>query len=113
MDPTAVHHVPLYAVALASAADGRFVYVSDEFCKRLGYARPELLGRTAAELGIWVDPADRERLVALLHQRGAVDEFAARFRRRDGSLVHSLVTAYLLDIDGREFTLGLAQSADE
>jgi PAS domain S-box-containing protein len=46
------------AVAIARMSDAAIVDVSDAFCDLVGKAREELLGRTAADLGI----SNRERL---------------------------------------------------
>ena len=58
------------AVAVARASDAVMVEVSDGFCALVGRRREEIIGRTAAELGI----SDRERLDWL------IDRFPERGR---------------------------------
>src|SRR5690348_15343069 len=106
MDAAPAPRLPIYAVTVTTLPEGRLVYVSDAFCGQLGYAPAEVLGRTTEQIGLWADPADRARVIALLQERGVVDEFATRFRRRDGVAIPGLLTAYFIQIEGQQYTLG-------
>jgi GAF domain-containing protein len=43
-------------ISLARATDGRLIEVNEAFIRNSDYTRAEVLGRTTAELGIWVAP---------------------------------------------------------
>jgi two-component system cell cycle sensor histidine kinase/response regulator CckA len=51
----------------------------------LGYSRDELFCLPLPEL--YVDPADRERLLAEMHANGNATEFETRFRKKNGEVV--------------------------
>jgi PAS domain S-box-containing protein len=63
--------------------------------KMIGYGRDELLGRTSIELGIWVDPEDRDRLLCALAEQGSVRDWECRFRAKGG---HVLVARYFVEL---------------
>jgi len=83
-------------------ADGLYIDVNDGFTRILGYTREEVLGRSArpADLGIWINDEDCDRLVAGLKTNGEVIGLEAPFRRKDGQVVYGLMSAHVLQIDG-------------
>ena len=46
----------------------------------------EAIGHSTLELGLWAEPADRERMVADLHLYGQVLYQLFNFRRKDGTV---------------------------
>jgi len=52
--------------------------------KIAGYGREEVIGRTALEIGIWADRAERDALVEALRRDGEVRNREVRFRRGAG-----------------------------
>lgn len=64
--------------------DGQFVETNDAWLQQYGYQLQDVIGRTAHELGIWVEPAQRDRLVAAMGPNGTVDRFEVEHRHRDG-----------------------------
>jgi len=89
-------------ISISRSTTGKYVEVNETLAAMLGYARAELLGRTSLELGIWVERADRVRLVALLEQNGKVRDFKARLRRKSGAIAIMQVAAELIEMEGRE-----------
>jgi PAS domain S-box-containing protein len=90
-------------VGLAEAADGRFVAVNDRFCRILGYASDELLGRTVHELTAPDDQATSDVLNAQL-SKGQTDriDYEKRYLRRDGTPLWAHVTVSAIhDPEGR------------
>jgi PAS domain S-box-containing protein len=65
--------------------EGKLVDFNDAFMRILGYeSREELLGEEMTRL--YVDPADRGRLMRLMREYGEVSNFEFQFRRRDGEI---------------------------
>jgi len=87
------------SVTISSVKDGRYIYVNDGFCRISGYSREEVIGKSALELGLYADPADRERLVANLGEKGMVEAMEIRFRTKDGPMIDGLLS-------GRVFQYG-------
>ena len=65
-----VFHSSALGIAISSMRDGRIIDVNDTLLEALGRSRQEVVGRSAAEHGIWADNTDREKMVQAL-QAGA------------------------------------------
>ncbi|HOJ13052.1 MAG TPA: PAS domain S-box protein [Deltaproteobacteria bacterium] len=70
---------------ITTAADGVIVEVNDAFVQMSGYRREDLVGRRTLETGLWVDPADRARVLAELGAKGKVQNLEVRFKTASGS----------------------------
>ncbi len=79
--------------------DGQFVEANDAWLQQYGYQLQDVIGRSARDLGIWVNPAQREHLVAALVPNGTVDRFEVEHRHRDGHTIICLMS-------GRTFVVG-------
>ncbi len=101
------------AVSLNRLADGLYVSINTGFTKIMGYAEGDIVGRTSIELNIWDDPDDRRRLVADLQEHGVVENLEARFRAKSGALKDGLVSAALIEIEGRPHLLGIVRDITE
>ncbi len=89
------------AISISEAATGRFIEVNEGYERLSGYSRDELIGRTSHELGIWSNPADRERLIAELKVHGSVRDLEVVARVRHGRRCTFLMSAEPVDIGGR------------
>ena len=93
------------AVLITRLSDGRIVSVNQGFETILGYIDQEVLGKSVAELGIWVDLADRTQVVAGLEARGSVTDLEYRFYAHDGSIHYGLLSAAVIEIEGEQHIL--------
>jgi diguanylate cyclase (GGDEF)-like protein/PAS domain S-box-containing protein len=87
-------------LSIVRLSDHRFVDVNEGFEQISGYSREEAVGRTAAELGLWVDPERREQILRDLARGGRVRDLATQMRRKDGAIRQVTVTAAAIDIGG-------------
>lgn len=112
VDQVARHRSPdrstSHWAAITRFDDGRFLEVSDTFLRRFGYARQEVVGHTVHELGIWVTPHDRERLLAQLAAHGAVRDFTFDVRTRNGEVRLVRLAGDLLGNGEERFILAVA-----
>ncbi|RJQ68776.1 MAG: PAS domain S-box protein [Desulfobacteraceae bacterium] len=81
------------SISVTRVDDGRFMQVNDVFCKRTGYKAEEVIGRTASELGIYVDPTSRKRIFEALRQRGRIESMEIKFRSKSGHMLDNLISA--------------------
>jgi two-component system, NarL family, sensor histidine kinase UhpB len=72
--------------------EGDLLEANPAFVAMLGFADAEELKRINLET-LWVDPAERARLMALIGQEGVVRNFEMRLRRRDGGVIWCLENA--------------------
>src|SRR5512133_84009 len=87
------------AINLTRLADGTYFDVSEGFTRLTGWTREEAVGRSALDLGIWVNPADRDRAVQLIQEHGAFTSLEVPFRRKDGGIVTGLMSGKIMEVD--------------
>jgi PAS domain S-box-containing protein len=80
---------------------GRILEVNEAFLHITGYHRDEVIGRTIPEVGLWVDPAQRESGLAALRSGGAIRGMEARFRNKRGEEIWAVASAEMVQIEGQ------------
>jgi len=87
-------------IAFSEKATGRFIEVSDAFEEVMGYTRAEAVGRTSLELGTWGSPDARARMIDAMGTQGALKNFEALFKRKNGEIFPALVSTCETDLEG-------------
>jgi two-component system, cell cycle sensor histidine kinase and response regulator CckA len=100
-------------VALARLADNRLVDVNDAWCRTTGIQRKEAVGRTPVELNTWADPRERDRLIEVLREQGAVQGFEFRLRPRVGLARYFLMSAERIEVADEACLLTMAVDISE
>jgi PAS domain S-box-containing protein len=95
------------ALSISRLADGTFIDVNDAFLRLFGYERSEVLGRTAAELGLWSDAAVRDGLLRRLRERQQVRDVESTLRTRSGEPREVLIALELVELDGAPCVLAM------
>ncbi|CAG1015058.1 partial two-component system, NarL family, sensor histidine kinase EvgS, partial [Burkholderiaceae bacterium] len=90
-------------VTLTELDSGRYELVNRSFERVTGYTAAEVVGRTAADIGIWQDPRDREALVAALREQDDAKDMPATIRCKSGELVSMRISAARFEMDGRAY----------
>src|SRR5262249_10300308 len=81
------------AKIIFSAIDSRIMEVNPAFTRLFGYRADEATGKTALQLGLWVDSRDMERFLKNLSESGEVVGFEAALRAKDRRAILSAITA--------------------
>ncbi|MCA1988291.1 MAG: PAS domain S-box protein, partial [Desulfarculus sp.] len=100
-------------VTIAAADDGRFLDVNQAFLAGTLFSRPEVIGRSALDIKLWANPAQREQMVQLLRRDGRIRGEQVTFRRRDGELVHCELSVELIEVEGRPCFLAVMVDVTE
>jgi PAS domain S-box-containing protein len=93
--------------------DGKYLAVNQGFLEMTGWTREEVLGRSPIDLGIWEEPAQRDRMVARLEEQGFVQNLEARFRTRSGKVVEALLSARVVTFAGERAILSITRDITE
>ncbi len=101
------------AINLTRLDDGTYLDVSQGLETVTGWTREETIGHSALELGIWANPADRERIVALVKAKGEYSGEEIQFRRKDGSLITGLMSGRVIEIDGVRCLLSITRDISD
>ena len=108
----AIQSSPIF-IAMTRMEDGQFVLMNDAFVSWSGYARNEIIGRSALELGMWEDPAERVAIWAEMQRDGFVRERECRFRNRAGRPFTMLISLEVLQLNQGPHLLGMALDITE
>ena len=103
----AAFHGSRDAMIITRIADGSIREINETFERVTGISRADALASTTVELGLWPEPADRERVVAGLAAEGAVRDLEFAFRLGEGRALPGLYSAHLIDIDGQPHVLSV------
>jgi PAS domain S-box-containing protein len=93
------------SMALIRLADEKFISVNEAFIQSSGLKRKDILGRTSAELGLWANPEDREKVYRQLRETGSIRNFELSHRTRSGKIKIGLFSADLIDVDNEKVFL--------
>ncbi|MEN6351234.1 MAG: PAS domain S-box protein [Syntrophomonas sp.] len=93
-------------VTITSLDNGCYVEVNEAFIEFSGFKREEVIGTSAAELGIWVDLQERDKIIKQLCTQGYTRYpkgvwFCSKF----GELHNFLISAELIEINERAHVL--------
>lgn len=89
--------------ALTTPVGGVHLDVNKAWLKTLGFKRQDVIGRSAAELGVWANLADRRRFIgAMMRNKGSIRGFEAKFRTQSGKYLDFLISSELLDVGGEQ-----------
>lgn len=92
-------------VSISTLEEGIFLDANEAFFRMTGYSREEVIGSTSVSLRIWYSPSDRARVVDLVRKQGNVRNLEAKLRSKTGESRVVLVSAELMDIDGKPSVL--------
>lgn len=92
-------------VALTRMSDNKLVDVNNTFCEILGYSEEEIVGHTSRELGLWLDPQERERIIFELRKNGQGQQIECKFCRKSGEIRDLVISVGLIVIASQEHLL--------
>lgn len=103
----------LDAVNITRLTDGRYMDVNQGFLDITGHRRDEVIGYSALDLNVWVDPADRQYLIEQLACGNKVRNYQARFRRKNGEIIWGLMSAAPVEFEGTPCILSVTRDITE
>jgi diguanylate cyclase (GGDEF)-like protein/PAS domain S-box-containing protein len=74
------------AITITERDTARYIEVNEGFCRLNGYKAEEVIGRTALEINVWADPAERVQMLEILKRDGHVKHMEMHGRHRDGRI---------------------------
>ena len=83
----------------------RFLNCNDAWCRLLDYARPEVIGYTSDELGIWANVEARQQAAELLIAQGQIDDFQIDLFKQNGTRITCNISARIIQIGGEHLVL--------
>ena len=101
------------AIAITHMKTGHYLEVNNGFLKETGYKREEVLGKTALELGFWVDYNQREEMLQVLLKKGFVEDYPVKLRLKNGQVIQALVSSNPIEIDGEPYLISITRNVED
>ena len=105
-------HNPL-AMAITSKKDRKFTKVNPEFLKKTGYSEQEILGKSVTELGLVSDLEKLNLPLNNLHEDKGMKNEDFVIKRKNGEIIHGLLSIQLINNQGKESYLGVLVDVTE
>jgi PAS domain S-box-containing protein len=90
-------------------SDGMYISINQGFTRITGYREEDVIGKTSLELNIWASPADRDKLVKGLREKGEVENLETTFLMKNGSIRNGMMSASVIDLDGIPHILSITR----
>jgi PAS domain S-box-containing protein len=100
-------------IAISTVDEGRYIEINEAFTLITGYSREEAIGRTAFDIGLWVDLEDRRKLVELLRRQERARNLQIRFRKKSGEIIFTESSVETIEIEGVNCILSVAQDVTQ
>jgi PAS domain S-box-containing protein len=94
-------------------SDGLYIDCNEGFTRLTGFTREDVIGKTSLEINIWADMADRKKLVDALKQDGFCENLEADFTTKNGNIIHGLMSAAIIKINGELCILNISRDISE
>lgn len=88
------------AIGIGEVHNGLLVEVNDAWLTLYGYERDEVIGRTTAELDLYVRSDERDELIRKIEEQGQILNHEIHLRRKDGAVMDVLYSADRIELKG-------------
>lgn len=79
-----------HCLAFTDKETGVILDVNDQWVSATGIGRPEAIGRTALELGLWTNPADRTSCIKAIQEVSFISNYEALFNLKGVATAHTI-----------------------
>lgn len=101
------------ATTLSTLEGGYLEEVNTAFEELVGYDREELIGRSALDLDLWTDPAERRRFIDGIRERGTVRRMESQIRNATGAIREVLLFGERVELGGEEYLISISYDITE
>lgn len=92
-------------MALSDLETSVYVEVNDAFIRTFGYTKEEIIGRTARDLHLFVDPDQRDQLVTVMKAQGYLRDANLTLRTKTGQIRHGVFSAEFVQVQNHNLLL--------
>ena len=89
-------------MAVSSIPERRFTDVNESFLSTLGFSREEIIGKTSAELDLFVQPKVQAEVGNLIEQQGFVRNVDMKVRTKDARILDGLFSGDIIESQGKK-----------
>jgi len=79
-------------MVLSTKTDGKFIEVNEAFQKMLEFSRDEVIGKSASDLGLFMQQDDQRNAFHMFEEKGTVRDLEITIRAKNGSIHYGLLS---------------------
>jgi hypothetical protein len=106
-------HASPNAIIISRLADGLILEVNEGWSTIFGHKPDEVIGRTTPELGVYVNPEDRQKAIADLEENGFLRDFEVQMRLKSGEIRDASLSAERIELNGVPCLLAILRDITE
>ena len=106
-------HASPVGISICTLTDRCFLDANESFLRSLGWLRHEFIGRTAKDLGMWVNSEDERRLAQILQAQNSISNQEIKIRTKAGEVRDWLLSEELIDLGSTECVLIMTSDITE
>jgi len=100
-------------IGITEVESGAFLTVNDEFLRISGFTRDEVIGHTTAELGLWVEPSDRDRVRGMARDNSEEHVAEVMLKGKHGNSITGLMNITTITLGGKACFLSVVQDISD
>ena len=102
------------ALMAISSLPGRIITdVNQVFISKTGYSKDEIVGKTASELELFVEPEKQKELAYNLEKNGYVYNYELKIKTKTGELLSGLFSGEIIESQGKKYFLTVMSDITE
>jgi PAS domain S-box-containing protein len=106
-------HASPVGISICTLTDGCFLDANESFLRSLGWHSNEFIGRTANDLGIFVNPEEGRRLAQILQAQNSISNQEVLIRTKSGEVRDWLLSVELIDLGSTQCVLIMTNDITE
>ena len=101
------------AIIISAVSDGRILDANPALARITGFSLDSVRNRTGVDVGLWANPADRDKWFKMLREQGDIHDRMFDFRTSDGSLRCGRLSSSLVQVDDEECIVSIVRDVTE
>ncbi len=106
-------HTSPDSISINKMRDGIFIDVNQGFSVITGYSPADVIGKSALEVNLWENQADREKLITGIREKGEMINFEAKTRTKTGEVKYCLMSARKINVNGEDCVLMMTRDISD
>lgn len=96
-------------IVLSQLDTGKVLDANETFLKGFGFTLDEVLGRSTVDLGIWLNPRDRENAMQVLRETGRLHAMDAELRTAAGEQIYVTWSTEVVELEHEKVMVNIVQ----
>lgn len=97
------------AIVISDMETGKIVEINAAATSVFGYSPEEMIGKSAFDLGIWMNHEDRDTFIRQIRKDGRISQCELKERRKSGEIFIASVSAGIMVVSGKQYLVSTIQ----